>query len=106
MDYVCVYFDVLGVMSSFGKSCLYIWSWTVLAFLGWPWVALESYDYLCMSLRGCCSLNMKCPLQTYVLNPWSTAGGFILGNSGGFEKWGLNGRSWSLMMDPSWFAVT
>lgn len=37
---------------------------------------------------------MKYTLQTYVLNPRSTASGVILGNSGDFKKWGLNGRSW------------
>lgn len=61
-------------------------------------MTLESYDYLRMSLRGSCSLIMKCPLQIYILNSWPTAGDVILGNSGGFEKKDLNGRSWLLMM--------
>lgn len=77
------------------------WHWIVivsLGSLGWPWVALESCDCLWMSLRGSCSLNMKCPLQTHILSPWSTAGGVILGNSGGFEEWDLSGRHWLLMM--------
>lgn len=51
-----------------------------------------------MSLGGSCSLNIKCVLQTYILNSWSTAGGVILEHSGGFEERDLNGRSWLLMM--------
>lgn len=36
----CLGYDDLVILSSFGKSCVYIWPWAALAILGWPWVTL------------------------------------------------------------------
>lgn len=33
-----------GMVSSFGKSCIYIWPWAALAILGWPWLTLGVLD--------------------------------------------------------------
>jgi hypothetical protein len=43
-------------------------------------------------------LNMKCPLQTHVLNAWSPGYGIILGRSGGSNHWGSSFFSYP----PSW----
>jgi hypothetical protein len=45
---------------------------------------------------GCYSLNIKCPLQTHVLEAWFPAGGVILGGSGNFRRWSLVRGSRSL----------
>jgi hypothetical protein len=54
-------------------------AWAERRFLS-QYFLLQIFDYVtCLPLLGiCCDLDVKCPLQTHVLEAWSPAGGAIL----------------------------
>lgn len=92
---------------AFGDLGYLRWYWAVMGILRWlgssqvsqgglgcPWVALRSSEYLWMSLRGCYSLNIKCPLQTYSGPLWWC----YFQKFWRLKKQSLNGRSWSLVV--------